>query len=145
MNSIERFYSDGTKVLQGTKSFLVGFKNRLYEPLIKGDNVIEVLNIKPINKNSLLAVCDVRIVPWKLTLKEVKIFEKGTNRWISLPAKQSQMPDGNMRYDELIAFDNDSIKQRFRDQIMEAVDAFLATNPDMKPEDAIKFDDDLPF
>lgn len=143
---IERFYSDGTKVLQRSKEFLVGYKNRLYEPFIKGDNVIEVQNIKALNKGSLLAVCNVRIVPWKLTFRDVKIFQKGANRWIALPSRESVNPTTNEKsYFEMITFDSDDIKNRFRDQIMEAVDKYLESNPDMKAEDAIKFDDDLPF
>lgn len=145
MLHIERFYSDGTKVLQDSESFLVGHKKRVFEPFIKGDNVLEVQNIKAIQKGSLLAICDVRIVPWKLTLKEVKIFEKGVNRWIGLPSKEVALPTGEKKYYELMAFDSEEIKNRFRDQIMEAVDTFLEKNPDMKPEDVIKFDDDLPF
>lgn len=146
MRYIERFYSDGTKVLQGTKSFLVGFKNRLYEPFIKGDNVIEVQNIKALNKGSLLAVCNVRIVPWKMTFKDVKIFQKGANRWIALPSREVVNPTTNEKsYFEMITFDSEDIKNRFRDQIMAAIDTYLEQNPDMKPEDAIKYDDDLPF
>ena len=41
--------------------------------------MIEVQNINAVNKGSLLATCDVHIVPWKLTFHEVKIFEKGAS------------------------------------------------------------------
>jgi hypothetical protein len=107
--------------------------------------VIEIQNIKALNKGNLLAVCDVRIVPWKLTLKEIKIFQKGANRWINLPCKEVPLPSGETKYHELITFDNDGVKNRFRDQIMESVDKYLEENPDMKPEDVIKLEDDLPF
>lgn len=107
--------------------------------------MLEVQNIKALNKGSLLAVCDVHIKPWKLTMKEVKIFQKGANRWIALPAKEMSLPSGEKKYVELIAFDSEEIKNRFREQIMAAVDKFLEANPDMKPEDVIKYDDDLPF
>jgi hypothetical protein len=107
--------------------------------------MIEVLNINPIHKNSLLATCDVHIVPWHITLNEVKIFEKGAQRWLGMPSREYVNDAGEKKYIELITFDNDGVKNRFRTQIMTAVDKYLATNPDMVPEDAVKASDSVPF
>lgn len=107
--------------------------------------MLEVLNINPIQKGSLLASCDVHIVPWRMTLHEIKIFEKGAQRWITLPAREYVNEMGEKKYIEQISFDNLGIKDRFKSQITEAVDAFLASNPDLKPEDAIKETDECPF
>lgn len=107
--------------------------------------MLEVLNINPIQKGSLLATCDVHIIPWKTTFCDIKIFEKGASRWISLPSKEMVNDMGEKKYIELIQFDNDGIKNRFRSQIMGAIDKFLAENPEMKVEDIVKIDDDVPF
>ena len=107
--------------------------------------MLEVLNINAINKGSLLATCDVHILPWKMTLHEVKIFEKGANRWLGMPSKEYVNDMGEKKYTDLISFDNDGIKNRFRSQIMGAVDKYLLSNPDLTPEDVVKMDDDLPF
>jgi DNA-binding cell septation regulator SpoVG len=107
--------------------------------------MIEIKNIRAINKGSLLASCEVHIAPWQLTLHDVKIFEKGTNRWIGMPAKETTNEAGEKKYYELVTFDSEAVKIRFRTQIMGAVDKFLASNPDMKPEDLIKEDEPLPF
>ena len=107
--------------------------------------MIEVKNINPIKKGNLLASCDVHIVPWQLTLHDIKIFEKGSNRWITLPSKEYINNMNEKKYIELITFDNDSVKNRFRSQIMVAIDKFLSGNPDMKPEDIVKQDQELPF
>ncbi len=107
--------------------------------------MIEVKNINPINKGSLLATCEVRIVPWQLTLHDVKIFEKGANRWLGMPSKEFVTETGEKKYTDLISFDSDAVKNRFRAQIMGAVDKFIAENPDLTPEDAIKADDTIPF
>lgn len=107
--------------------------------------MIEVLNIQAINKGNLLASCDVHIIPWKITLNEVKIFEKGTNRWLGLPSREHVNAAGEKKFIELVSFDTEGIKNRFRSQIMGAIDKFLAENPEMKPEDVIKLDDGLPF
>lgn len=107
--------------------------------------MIEVQNINAINKGSLLAICDVHIKPWKLTLHEVKVFEKGANRWIGMPAKEFVNDLGEKKYTDLVTFDNESVKTRFRSQIMGAIDKFLEGNPDMKPEDVIKDTTEIPF
>jgi hypothetical protein len=107
--------------------------------------MIEVQNINKIEKGSLLASCDVHIVPWQITFCEVKIFAKGSNRWITLPSREFTAPTGEKKYIELIHFDNEGVKNRFRNQIMGAIDKFLLANPDMKAEEAIKADDEVPF
>jgi hypothetical protein len=108
--------------------------------------MIEVKNIFPIRKGALLASCDVHILPWKLTLHEVKIFEKGANRWIGLPSRESHNDgEGAKKYIELISFDSEAVKNAFRNQIMGAIDKFLADNPNMELEDVVKMDDGLPF
>lgn len=106
--------------------------------------MIEVKNINALNKGSLLATCDVHIIPWKLTLHNVKIFEKGVNRWITMPANEYINEAGEKRYIELITFDSEGVKNRFRSQIMEVIDQFLKNNPEMKTEDVIK-DEETPF
>ena len=107
--------------------------------------MIEVQNINPIQKGSLLATCDVHIKPWHMTLHEVKIFEKGANRWIGMPAKEFTTPEGEKKYTDLVTFDNENVKNRFRSQVMGAIDKFLEANPEMTPEDVVKETDDLPF
>ena len=107
--------------------------------------MLEVQNINPIQKGTLLATCDVHIIPWKMTLHEIKVFEKGTNRWLGMPSKEFTSDTGEKKYTDLVTFDNEGVKNRFRSQIMGAIDKFLAENPEMKPEDIIKPDDEIPF
>lgn len=106
--------------------------------------MIEVSNINAVNKGTLLATCDVYIQPWDLELCEVKVFEKGANRWLGMPSKSFTTPMGDTKYVELINFRKEATKNRFRAQIMGAIDKYLASNPDMTPEDAIK-DGEIPF
>ena len=106
--------------------------------------MIEIQNINPVMKKSLLATCSVYIKPWHMTLHEVMIFEEGARRWINLPS-QVYEKDGEKKYKELITFDNDSARKRFRDQIMTDVDKFLAENPNCTPPDVIRDDSEFPF
>jgi hypothetical protein len=107
-------------------------------------DVIVVYNIEPVNKGSLIARCDVTITPWKMNLHGVNIFQKGTQKWLGMPSRQWEK-DGETKWLEMISWADAPTAKRFRDQVMEAVDKYLATNPDMKPEPVVKEDDDLPF
>jgi hypothetical protein len=107
--------------------------------------MIEISNICAVNKGSLLATCDIYIQPWDMELQEVKIFEKGQNRWLGMPSREFINNLGEKKYIELITFRKESTKNNFRRQIMTAVDKFLSENPDMTPVDVIKEDGDLPF
>lgn len=106
--------------------------------------MIEIQNINPVNKGSILATCSVKIVPWKITFHDIKIFEKGASRWIGMPSKEKTNASGEKTYTDLVTFDCEAAKNRFRAQIMDAVDKYLQGNPELKPEDVIK-EDDLPF
>ena len=107
--------------------------------------MIEIENVNPINKGSLLATCDVHIIPWKMTLKEIKVFEKGTQRWISMPSREFVNDAGEKKYIELITFDNEVTRNRFRQQVLENIFKFLDAHPNITPEDAIKITDEVPF
>lgn len=107
--------------------------------------MIEISNIMEVRKGSLLATCDVYIQPWDLELCEVKIFEKGQNRWLGMPSREFTNPAGEKKYVELINFKKESTKTRFRAQILAAVDKFLEQNPDLTPKDVITEGEELPF
>lgn len=106
--------------------------------------MIEVQDICPVGKGCILATCSVHIVPWKMTMHEVKIFEKGARRWIGLPCREKII--GNEKtYVELLSFDSEAVKTKFRDQVMGAIDKYIETNPDMKMQDVISIDSECPF
>lgn len=104
--------------------------------------MIEVIDITPVEKGSVLARCDVRIKPWSMILKNVTVFQKGTQRWLGMPSRQFEK-DGEVKYEELIQFEGGAAK-RFRDQVMGAIEKWLEGHPDMKLEPLIK-DEDMPF
>lgn len=107
--------------------------------------MIEVENIEKIDKGALLAMCDVHIKPWKLTLCEVKIFQKGQNMFLGMPSRSFTNDAGDTKYVELIKFDSDSVKKRFQSQILKAVEEYLEKNPNMEPEPIIVEDEAAPF
>lgn len=107
--------------------------------------MIEVTNIRPLRKGSLLATCDVYIVPWDMEIFDIKVFEKGANRWVGMPSKEVPSADVDKKYIELINFRKANTRNRFKSQILDAINKELQINPEMKPMDVIKETDDFPF
>lgn len=105
--------------------------------------MIDVFNIYEINKGDMLASCSVHIRPWKMKIHKIVIWQKGENRWISLP-KEKYEKNGETKYTDLLEFDDSGASKRFRDQIMQAVDEYIERKGDLSPEDVIK-DEELPF
>lgn len=105
--------------------------------------MIEVRNINPVNKNSLLATCDVYIKPWKYTFIGCKIFQKGAQIWVNMPSVEKDV-NGEKKYIETGKWDSEAIHKRFKEQVMQAWDAYVAENPDLKQPDAI-VDGEVPF
>ncbi len=106
--------------------------------------MIEVFNINPINRGDLLASCSVHIIPWKLKIHKINIFQKGAKQWISLPREKYEV-SGETKYSDLLEFTDLGATKRFRDQIMDAVDSYIKKNGTLQPEDVIKPLDDFPF
>lgn len=106
--------------------------------------MIEVISVNPINKGDMVASVSVHIKPWKQKIHEIMVWQKGINRWISLPTRKYET-QGETKYAKLIEFDDAAADKRFRDQILQAVEAYIERNGDLVPEDVIKDDQEFPF
>jgi len=106
--------------------------------------MIEVISVNPINKGDMVASVSVHIKPWKQKIHEIMVWQKGINRWISLPTRKYET-QGETKYAKLIEFDDAAADKRFRDQILQAVEAYIEKNGDLVPEDVIKDDQEFPF
>lgn len=130
-------------IVNGLPAKMESYQKSLQEKKMN-EKLIEISDVEPINKGALLATCSVRIVPWKLTFHDVKIFSKGQNRWLTLPSKEFTNQTGEKKYIPQITFDSDSVATRFRNQVMAEFDFYLEGNPDMTPEPLIR-NEDVPF
>lgn len=106
--------------------------------------MIEISNINPINKGSVLATCTVHVKPWKLKFHKVMIFQKGINRWVTLPSEKYEA-DGETKYKDLMEFDDATVAKRFKEQVLLAVDLYIDQHGDLTPEDVVKKDEAFPF
>ena len=106
-------------------------------------SAIEICNVKPLYKGDIMATCDVYIPASDLEFNDILIFQKGDNRWISMPSKKNEKTGV---YKEMCGFRNPGKQRRFRDQVMAQIEEYLVKNPDLKPEPAVTADEDCcPF
>lgn len=105
--------------------------------------MIEITSVNPINKGDILANISVSIKPWKLTIHDIVVMQKGINRWINLPSRKYES-NGTTKYKNTLEFTDNATDKRFKDQILKAVDAYIESKGALEPEDVIR-DEELPF
>ncbi len=107
--------------------------------------MIEISNIFPIHKGDLMATCSVSIKPWEMTFHKVTIWQKGVNKWITLPREKYETRDGDTKYNDLIEFHTPASKKRFSEQVIAAVDKYIEQQGDFTPQALIREDAPLPW
>jgi hypothetical protein len=90
------------------------------------DKQIEIKNWTPLTKNTLRGFCTVKL-PSGMLIHAVMLHEKGDHRWISLPAREyTDEKTGKKQFARFIEFDNRTIADRFRDQVLASLDRHFA-------------------
>jgi hypothetical protein len=87
-------------------------------------NVIAIQDWKPIEKNTLKGTFSA-IMPSGMVFHNLMLHEKGSSRWIAFPAREYFDPQGVKQYANFIQFTERDIADRFRDQVLAALDRVL--------------------
>jgi len=95
--------------------------------------MIEIEKFKRIGKGHLLAVADLSITEWRLSIKGVAIFEKAGGRWVALPQKTFQGDDGKTKYTATMAWTDKAVEARFRDAVLSALEQAGHLEPSSPP------------
>ena len=102
---------------------------------------IQISNVTMKNKGALILQCDVKLVPWGLSLREVRYFEKGQNYWVGMPCRSWKGDDDQWCFKELIQFEDIDTKEKFRRSICEEIRKCIENGIDETPE----MDEEVPF
>jgi len=87
--------------------------------------MIEIIEFKLINRGCLLSVVSIRLPKWGgFRIKNIKVFEKGDSRWMTLPSEEYEA-DGKTKYFPLVDFDSDNMAEAFRKAFFKAYDSYL--------------------
>ncbi len=87
---------------------------------------MKIQDVKLINKGALIATCSVQIPEWKLTIREISLFQKGDNFWTTFPSRKYEK-DGKTKYYQFFRFDNDEITHKFQKKVKELFDNWIST------------------
>lgn len=101
--------------------------------------MIEILNVKKSEKGDVLGTCTVHIKPWGTVYHEVTVFQRGINRWISMPVRKYES-NGETKYVKLFEMIDPSKDKRFRDEILAAVEEYILKYGDFIPKPIINED-----
>ena len=104
---------------------------------------LQCVGWKPLRRNTLAGFASIRIVDMRLTVIDVALHDKGTQRWAALPAKpiidrdgvaKRDPPERKIAYAPMFDFDSAAVRSAFSDAAIAAVleahpDAFNETAP----------------
>jgi hypothetical protein len=79
---------------------------------------------KPLRKNTLQGFCTITL-PSGLRIKECSFHERDGKRWVGLPGRPWQKPDGATGYVSFLDFSNNQAKDRFQQFALAAIDTLL--------------------
>jgi DNA-binding cell septation regulator SpoVG len=90
-----------------------------------GHRSIIIADWKPHTKNTLRGFFSATL-PSGMVIHNVTVHEKGEARWISLPSREWTNDQGIRQFAKLIEFTDRATANKFRDQVLDALDKHLA-------------------
>jgi DNA-binding cell septation regulator SpoVG len=70
---------------------------------------------------------------WKITINDITVFQKESNRWINMPSRQYE-EEGKKKYFPFIRFDDPEIAERFTKTVLTLFDEWLKTKKEKPAE-----------
>ncbi len=104
---------------------------------------MEIKNYHPMDSGALRGIFDLTIPKWaNVTIKGMKIFQKGNQRWTAFPSDRVEK-DGETKYYPRLFFEDPEMKKTFQSSLVEALDKHIASLPEETPDEEIP--EDMPF
>jgi hypothetical protein len=82
----------------------------------------------PLHRNTLRGFCEIRIEELRLVIRDIAVHEKGSARWVQLPARPQTRDgelvhdaDGKIQYVHLMNFDSRSVSDAFSAAVIRAL------------------------
>lgn len=108
--------------------------------------MIEIQKFELINKGAKIAKFHAKIHKWAgFVCRECCYFESAGKKWITLPSRQYEA-DGKTKFYELVAFEDRSMNDKFKESILKAVSDYMEKNCVAREPEKINYsDDEVPF
>lgn len=110
-------------------------------------------NKAPSDRGPLVGFADVLIPEWRITIKNIAVFQKGAARWVNMPQRTYTGRDGSTQYEPLMEWSEKSVGNRFRKALLSKLEAEghldpkkIIYRPDYRPPDHPNVtDDEIPY
>lgn len=86
--------------------------------------MIEIVAFKPYIKNTLRGFLTVRLSNIGLEIRDIAVHLKNGNRWLQLPAKPYEKPDGSQGWNYILSFYEKDTFNRFQEVALKALTAY---------------------
>lgn len=91
--------------------------------------MIEILNFKKVDKNTLQGFIDIKIPKWGgFYIREMMYFKKGNQRWITFPSRAYEK-NGEKKFYAYNGFEDFKTNNEFQVSILKSLDIYLEKNP----------------
>ena len=101
--------------------------------------MIEIINYKALNKNSLIGTFSIRVPKWGgFVIQDMAHFQMENKKWITFPSKPYEV-DGKKKYMPYNKFEDMKIMEAFQAQVFKSLEEYF--KKDSKNEDQ----EGLPF
>lgn len=85
---------------------------------------IEIVDFRTHEKNTLKGFVTVRLTNVGLEVRDLALHQKNGKRWLQLPSKPYQKPDGSKGWSYIISFYEKDRYNQFQAVALKALDAF---------------------
>jgi hypothetical protein len=89
-----------------------------------GHREIVIADWRPHSKNTLRGFFTA-VLPSGLVLHDLMLHERNGARWVGFPSREWKDAEGNRQFACLIDFSSRATANRFREQVLDALDAYL--------------------
>jgi hypothetical protein len=86
--------------------------------------MIEIVEFRPHQKNTLQGFLTLRMTSVGLEIRDVALHQQNGRRWLQLPSKPYQKPDGSQGWSYILHFYQKSCLERFQQVALKALDDF---------------------
>lgn len=90
--------------------------------------MIEILNVREVNKGSFKFAINIKLNPPGIILNKLGVFEKDGKRWVNLPQEVYE-ENGEKKYYALIKFDEREKMDVFQRSVLSALDEKTTKKP----------------
>lgn len=114
-------------------------------PKMEKQEMIEITKWKAINKNSLVAIFDVKIQKWGgFMIREMTLFQKDSQKWIGFPSKVYEK-DNEKKYFAFNMFETKEMALKFQEKVLEAIESSPLTKVQEQTKEPELIQGDMPF